>query len=454
MATRPSSALASGLVAAVAAGRYHTCAVTTAGAVKCWGDNSSGQLGNGSQGGVGGVPASVVGFSGAPVSMTPGDFDGDHQTDLAVFRPGTGYWYILSTADYRMYTSVQWGAPTDVRVPADYDGDGIADIAVWRPEELFGSASGLWFIMSSRAGFRASPVSQWGTAGDVPVPGDYDGDHQADLAVWRPSTGTWFVKTAASGFTSSWFVQYGALGDIPVPADYDGDGTTDLAVWRPSTGEWIWRQSRDLASVVYQFGDAPSGDVPMPGDYDGDRKADLAVWRGPSGMWLIRQSGLGFSDASIRLTQWGDAASGDQPLVGDFDGDGLADPTVYRAGLWYVKTSRSGYTSWIAQAWGTATDVPVADRYVGLGPAGGWGRGVDVAARSVRARPAGATELGLLLLDMWTPDAVRSAATASTSPCQIPAVARRATRSCVAASASPSRPPRTEVGPGVPPGRS
>jgi alpha-tubulin suppressor-like RCC1 family protein len=74
------SGLASG-VAAVALGEYHTCAVMTAGGAKCWGDNDDGQLGDGSMT-ERHAPANVVGLVGA-TAITAGDF---HACALAM-RP-------------------------------------------------------------------------------------------------------------------------------------------------------------------------------------------------------------------------------------------------------------------------------------------------------------------------------------------------------------------------------
>ena len=57
--------LASG-VAAVAAGGRHTCALTAAGGVKCWGHNAYGQLGVNR----GWTPVDVVGFGGGAETYT------------------------------------------------------------------------------------------------------------------------------------------------------------------------------------------------------------------------------------------------------------------------------------------------------------------------------------------------------------------------------------------------
>ncbi len=64
---------------------------------------------------------------------------------------------------------------------SDFDGDGTTDLAVFRP------SIGTWFILNSSNG--AVSGVQFGTNGDKPLAGDYDKDGKSDVAVWRPSLG-------------------------------------------------------------------------------------------------------------------------------------------------------------------------------------------------------------------------------------------------------------------------
>jgi subtilisin family serine protease len=265
------------------------------------------------------------------------DFDRDGKADLAVYRPGTGMWYVVRSSVGTGWQQ-QWGWPGDIPVPADYDGDRQRDIAVYRPSD------GRWYISGSLTGFA---VWQWGLEGDKPVPADYDGDGRADVAVYRPSTGVWYIIRSSHGYGAQ---QWGEPGDVPVPADYDGDGKADLAVYRPSSGVWYVAHGTGAVTTL-QWG--VSTDIPVPADYDGDGRSDVAVYRPAGGLWYIIRSSTGTGSQ----TQWG--WPDDIPIPGDYDGDGRADITVFRpsTGTWYQLRSTTG--TMFAFAWGVADDIPL-----------------------------------------------------------------------------------------------
>ena len=77
--------------------------------------------------------------------------------------------------------------------------------------------------------------------------------------MWRPSNGTWYVIYSSNGTQHT--QQWGVGGDIPVPGDYDGDGKTDFAVWRPSNGDWYVIYSSNGTQHTQQWG--VGGDIPV-----------------------------------------------------------------------------------------------------------------------------------------------------------------------------------------------
>ncbi len=269
------------------------------------------------------------------------DFDGDGRTDVSVYRPDTGSWYVLKSSN-SAFSAVAFGTNTDIPAPGDYDGDGKTDTAVFRPAE------GTWYILT-KAGFLT--VRQFGANGDIPAPADYNRDGKTDIAVFRPSNGFWYIANSDSRGTFT-FVQFGQSGDKPAQGDYDGDGRSDIAVWRASTGSWYYLRSSDGTFVGVAFG--ISTDLPAQGDYDGDGKADFAVFR--SGMWYLLQSTNGFS-----AVQFG--ANGDLPVTGDFDGDNKSDIAVFRPsnGGWYLLQTTNGFNG---IAFGTSTDKPIPNAYL------------------------------------------------------------------------------------------
>jgi uncharacterized delta-60 repeat protein len=266
------------------------------------------------------------------------DFDGDTRSDLGVYRPSTGAWYLeQSTAGF---SALSFGNTADRITPADFDGDGKTDVAVYRPE------SGTWYWLNSSNG--AFNAVQFGATEDLPTPAHYDGDGRADVSVFRPSNGTWYRLNSSTG--EFFAVQFGVSEDKPTIGDYDGDGRADIAVWRPSNGAWYRLNSSNGAFVAVSFG--LSDDLITPADFDGDGATDVAVYRPSTATWYSLNS----SNGALVATQFGSAE--DEPTAADYNGDGRADISVFRPsnGVWYRLNSGNG--SFFAAQFGVTGDRP------------------------------------------------------------------------------------------------
>lgn len=270
-------------------------------------------------------------------------------------------WYTLLNGPGTV-TGTTWGFTGDVVVTEDFDGDNKSDIAVWRS-----GAQGRFYIIRSSNG--VVDVIDHGQTGDNPrVVGDYDGDGKADLAVYRPGVVVmgqptpshwWYRRSTVGGAGCSApgacnDVTFGQAGDVPAPGDYDGDGKNDFVVRRSDGGGnarfWLLTAAGVASNVPFGGVD----DLIVPGDYDGDGKTDIAIARNDSGQgsWWWRPSGGG-ADVNVL---WGDANQ-DEVAHGDYDGDGKTDPAVWRNGNFLVRGSASGP---IGVPWGAAGDFPVA----------------------------------------------------------------------------------------------
>lgn len=274
------------------------------------------------------------------------DFDRSNTTDWSFWEPSNGNWSSrtrpLQQGPGVINETINWGLGSlgDIPAPGDFDGDGITDRAVFRNND------GYWYI-------RRSSDAQWfvmrfGLPGDKPVVGDYDGDTISDIAVWRPSDGNWYIWYMG---TQSFYAQhFGADGDKPAQADFDGDLKTDLAVYRPSTGVWYYYKSTDGNWVAYAWG--ISSDRPIPADYDGDGKADIAVHRASDNVAYIVRSSTG----NPSYYQFGIA--GDIIQIGDYDGDYVADIGMYRPSnmTWWI----TAFPFAAAQTYGVSGGIPTS----------------------------------------------------------------------------------------------
>lgn len=248
-----------------------------------------------------------------------------------------------------------YGSVGDKPVIGDWDGNGSVTAGVYRPSNL------TWYLRNSNSAGTASSSLAYGDATDLPVAGDWNGGANKAAGIGQFRAGSWYLRNADG--TSIPGFAFGAGGDIPVVGDWDGNGTVTIGLYRPSTLTWYLRNTNSSGGVDVTFAYGNSTDRPVAGDWDGNGTSTIGVQRGSS--WYLRNAnGAGASDMT---TTWG--GSSDVGVAGDFNGDG-------RASIGSVTTAGPQFN---------LTNNLAQNRTVDMDAAGRWVADTDATGRTTTA---------------------------------------------------------------------
>ncbi len=282
-------------------------------------------------------PSSYLQFAGF---LTTSGMDGSVDTDYCELDP----------ADATLGGVFCFGGPVDASA---CPGDSGGPVAGWATPEATSGPVVVYGLVSygpsvceiSSLDGKAQAVGAhvlWietmvGMITDPPPPMEVDSTGLVDT-----DSGEWFLLNQNGIALASFF--YGNPGDYPFMGDWDGDGVETPGLYRRSDGYVYLRNSNSqgIADIRYFFGDP--GDVPVAGDFDGDGFDTVSIYR-PSNQTFYVINKLGANDGGLGAAEvsyvFGDP--GDQPFVGDFDGDGVETAGLHRAstGLVYFRNSHT-----------------------------------------------------------------------------------------------------------------
>jgi hypothetical protein len=241
---------------------------------------------------------------------------------IGVHRPSTKRFVLDADGDLAASAgdtnAGPFGATTDIALTGDWNGDGRDEIGFYRPGTrrfyLDFDGDGLWNATADRLSLA------FGTAGDLPVIGDWDGDGIDDIGTYSQTSRVFTLDSdgslspTAGDLTTAAFQTFSGL---PLAGDWNGDGKDEIGVWRPT----IWRFYLDYnGSHTWNSGDrspiyGQAGDNPMVGDWNGDAKDEIGVYR-PSTRRFYLDADRSFTPTAGDETSGVFGLSTDKPLLG------------------------------------------------------------------------------------------------------------------------------------------
>lgn len=234
------------------------------------------------------------------------------------------------------------------------------------PHDINGDGSSDFIIVRA----DGAPLAEYMGANDF-AGKDKVGNNQrrAESAVPQVGIGWW---TALNNGSSPTRVGHGQDTDFFVMEDFDGDGRDDLTVWSPGAATFAaFKILRSSNSTILTIPYGQNGDDPtIVGDWNGDNVADLSVYR--DGTAGSPQSTFFWTSVAtpsvVNYLPWG--TDGDIGFSLDYDGDGRLDPAIQRnggggAGQFWISRSSNGAV--VLLNYGLSSDFVVPGDYDGDG---------------------------------------------------------------------------------------
>ena len=255
----------------------------------------------------------------------------------------------------------------------------VSNIGLYRP------STGAWYLVANNTGLWQDCnldrcIGPFGADTDVPLVGDWNGTGKLKLGVYDPKHKKWELDANNS---SGWqgckqdtcfnFSLNPPSGEreIPLVGSWDGESKSSVGLYKlvtnPTTtkdkksgknskttntlaGYWYFDRNGDGkwdgCSVDLCYGPfGQSGDVPLVGDWNGNGVAKIGVFTPQTGMWTLDYNGNGKVDDCATDKCFGPFGSnGDIPVVGDWSGTGTAKIGVFRAatGEWFLDMNGNG----------------------------------------------------------------------------------------------------------------
>ena len=250
----------------------------------------------------------------------------------------------------------------------------LANLAVFRHVTSGPDAGrGVWAFAGPSNAFDSSTKFPrlFGLQGDIPVAGDFLGNGTVEIGVFRcppPGRGVcqWYIDLNNNGhwdgLSGDVIWNFGSPGDLPAVGDWNGSGVAKIGVMRcPAVaGVCTWyldtgnKHTYDPATAgAYLFG--LTGDKPVVGPWaDKSNVApvdQIGVFRCPvAGIcaWMVDSLGVTALSTAVPVgvsssgTTFHFGLPGDLPVVGNWNASGKKRIGVFRHGQWFVDSNGNG----------------------------------------------------------------------------------------------------------------